>query len=139
MAGARPLFAFLLLLPAAAGAQAFAYAPGSAQYRVSQSTKISQTVMGQVQEFETSSNQLMSLTLARAAKDTLAMAIVVDSIHALGSPSSDIVRLRHFDGLTFAEIARELEMPTNTVKTRYYRSLGRLRTLLRPLWREVAE
>jgi RNA polymerase sigma-70 factor (ECF subfamily) len=56
----------------------------------------------------------------------------------LGQPDARIVERRHFEEASFAEIGVELGMPLNTVKTRYYRALERLRVLLRPLWREVA-
>jgi RNA polymerase sigma factor (sigma-70 family) len=41
-----------------------------------------------------------------------------------------IVRLHCFRQLSFSEIARTLNIPENTVKTYYYRSLPRLRTAL---------
>jgi len=41
-----------------------------------------------------------------------------------------IVTLKHFDGLTFAQIAPHVDLVLNTVKTRYYRSLDRLRVIL---------
>lgn len=41
-----------------------------------------------------------------------------------------ILRLRHFDGLEFAAVANALGMPVNTVKTRHYRCLERLRRRL---------
>lgn len=58
-------------------------------------------------------------------------------VEALGRPDSRIVQLRHFEGVSFVEIARELGQPVNTIKTRYYRALVRLRVLLLPVWREV--
>lgn len=44
--------------------------------------------------------------------------------------SREVVRLRHFRGLIFTEIAGQLGLPLTTVKTRYYRALDRLRVLL---------
>lgn len=52
---------------------------------------------------------------------------------ALASLEEDEARLierKHFDALTFEEIAQRLGVPTNTVKTRYYRAIGRLRVLM---------
>jgi hypothetical protein len=80
----RLVLAFALALPTVAVAQAFEYATGTSRYRVTQTTKVAQEAMGQKQEFESSNNQVMTVTLARAAKDTLAMAIVLDSIVASG-------------------------------------------------------
>ena len=65
--------------------------------------------------------------------------VVHDTIHSIGPPGSEIIRLKHFQLMTFEEIAEELEMPLGTVKTRYYRSVERLRVLLRSHWREMVE
>lgn len=70
----------IVVLSAAAGAQGFEYAPGSSQYRITQVTKIVQEAMGQKQEFESSSNQLVSITLARPSKDTIVLSGVLDSL-----------------------------------------------------------
>jgi RNA polymerase sigma-70 factor (ECF subfamily) len=43
-----------------------------------------------------------------------------------------VLRLKHFDGLTFDEIAARLSASPNTIKTRYYRGLNNLRQHLRP-------
>ena len=60
---------------------------------------------------------------------------VDDDIHValerLGGIEADILRLKHFEGLTFAEIARRMGSPENTVKARYYRGLARLERMLR--------
>jgi RNA polymerase sigma-70 factor (ECF subfamily) len=54
------------------------------------------------------------------------------AIQDLDEPEAVVVRLKHFDGLTFDEIAARLACSPNTAKTRYYRALERLRgTLLR--------
>ncbi len=57
-------------------------------------------------------------------------------VDAIGPPGSDIIRMKHFDELTFEQIGDRMDMPTNSVKSRYYRSLDRLRTLLRPHYDE---
>lgn len=77
-------FILSLALPAAAVAQGFEYAPNTGQYRIASTTKGVQEMMGQKQEGETSSNQLMTVTLARPVKDTLTMTVVVDSLTMVG-------------------------------------------------------
>ncbi len=52
-------------------------------------------------------------------------------LNALGNPVADVIRLKHFEELTFEEIAERLQVSTNTAKTRYYRALPQLRQLLR--------
>jgi hypothetical protein len=84
---ARPplvALALLLSLPILAGAQGFEYKPGTAQYRITSSTKGTQEVMGQKQEAEQSTMQLVTVTLTRPVKDTLAMTVVIDSLNLVG-------------------------------------------------------
>jgi hypothetical protein len=84
---ARPAalaFAAMLAIPAAATAQGFEYAASKSQYRITSKTTGAQEAMGQKQEFEQSSNQLLSVTVDRAMKDTLAYTAVLDSITAVG-------------------------------------------------------
>lgn len=76
----------LLLLagaPAVAMAQ-FSYAPGTSQYRITSSMKGAQEAMGQRQEIESSSNQLITVAVARAGKDTLQVTTTMDSITIVG-------------------------------------------------------
>jgi hypothetical protein len=70
--------------PGVAFAQGFEYAPGKAQYRITQTTKVTQEAMGQKQDLETSSYQLISVTAARAHKDTITLAAVMDSVSQTG-------------------------------------------------------
>lgn len=86
MFGRPTSLAFLLslALPAASVAQGFEYTPSTGQYRIASSTKGVQEMMGQKQEGETSSNQLMTVTLARPVKDTLMMTVVLDSLSIVG-------------------------------------------------------
>lgn len=65
-------------------AQGFAYAPSSGQFRITATTKGAQEMMGQRQDYERSSNRLISLTVRRPATDTLVMTAVVDSISVVG-------------------------------------------------------
>lgn len=76
----------LLLLagaPAVALAQ-FSYSPGTSQYRITTSMKGAQEVMGQRQEIESSSNQLVTVAVTRAGRDTLQVATTMDSIAVVG-------------------------------------------------------
>lgn len=67
--------------PVAAQATLGPYAPAIARYRVTTVAKTSQVMMGQAQEFETSTNQVMSLSLAKAG-DALALTLTLDSATA---------------------------------------------------------
>ncbi len=58
------------------------------------------------------------------------------ALDELDEPSASIIRWRHHRGCSFEEIARRLETPINTVKTRYYRGLRRLRERLQGRWQE---
>ena len=80
----RLVLVLSLTLPATAVAQGFEYAPSSGQYRISSKTKGAQEAMGQKQEFESTNNQLLTVTVARATKDTLAVTLVIDSVNAVG-------------------------------------------------------
>jgi RNA polymerase sigma-70 factor (ECF subfamily) len=61
---------------------------------------------------------------------------VYASLDRLAPEKAVVIRLKHFSGLTFPEIATQLEISTNTAKTRYYRGLEELRQLLRPRFME---
>ncbi len=47
-----------------------------------------------------------------------------------------VIRLKHFESVTFEEIAASLQMSVNTVKTQYYRGLTKLRESLEQRLRE---
>jgi hypothetical protein len=84
-------------LPALALAQGFEYAPGTSQYRVTNASKVTQEMMGQKQSGETTANQLLTVTLTRAARDTIAGVLVLDSISAgnnMGMPSPSLAHLQ---------------------------------------------
>lgn len=53
------------------------------------------------------------------------------AIDRLDEPDGGVVRLKHFELLTFEEIGERLDHPSSTVKTWYYRGIDRLRDLLR--------
>jgi RNA polymerase sigma-70 factor (ECF subfamily) len=61
---------------------------------------------------------------------------VRSGLERVDAESARILRAKHFENMTFEAIATELSLPTNTVKTRYYRALRRLRELLEPHWRK---
>ncbi|MEZ6002883.1 MAG: sigma-70 family RNA polymerase sigma factor [Planctomycetota bacterium] len=58
------------------------------------------------------------------------------ALDTLGDPVATIIRLRHFDDLSFEKIGLNLGMPAGTAKTQYYRGLKRLRVGLEPNWRK---
>jgi len=62
---------------------------------------------------------------------------VHESVHSaladLPAEQREAVELAYFRGLTHAEIARTLEIPMGTVKTRLRLALGKLRTALAPI------
>ena len=57
-----------------------------------------------------------------------------EAVHAalgkLGAAERSVVELKQFEALTFEDIAERLSISTNTAKTRYYRGLTKLRSLL---------
>lgn len=63
---------------------------------------------------------------------------VVRAVEELGPPGSEIVRLKHFEDATFPDIADALDLPLGSVKTHYYRAVGRLRVRLASLWRALS-
>jgi len=58
---------------------------------------------------------------------------VYAELSRLPAAEGEVVRLKHFSHLTLEEVARGLDLSTNTVKTRYYRALARLRRWLAPV------
>lgn len=57
-------------------------------------------------------------------------ALLEDALAELKPEYSQIVRMKYFEGKTCAEIARELDLPLETVKKRQQRSLKKLRRIL---------
>jgi len=79
---ARPA-ALLLLAPLAAAplrAQGVEYVPGTTHYRISTVTKGSQTSPMGSQDFQMDVKQLLTVSLARQAKDTVVATITLDSL-----------------------------------------------------------
>lgn len=54
----------------------------------------------------------------------------------LGSPEADVIRMKHFDGWTFDDIAARLGQAPSTVKSQYYRGLDWLKRRLEPVMRK---
>ena len=65
---------------------------------------------------------------ALAAFDRADSALV--GLSRLGPPAADVIRLRHFEQLTFDEIGERLQISPNTAKTQYYRGLIKLRSII---------
>jgi len=55
---------------------------------------------------------------------------VHEALKRIGREQARIIRLKHFEELTFEEIGRSLGVSPNTAKARYYRGLEELRPLL---------
>ena len=61
------------------------------------------------------------------------------ALSALGPPAEDVVRLKHFEELSFPEIGERMGLSANTAKSHYYRGLARLRGALGRLLSSEAE
>jgi len=55
------------------------------------------------------------------------------SLDRLPAADADLLRNKNFDDLTFEQIARRCSQSVNTIKSRYYRALDRLRLSMRTL------
>ena len=55
---------------------------------------------------------------------------IEEIINQLDSPNREIILLKFFEGFTLKEIALILDINENTIKTKIYRSLNELRSLL---------
>jgi RNA polymerase sigma factor (sigma-70 family) len=64
---------------------------------------------------------------------------VRQALDSLPGPDRELIRLQHFRELTHAEIARQLEIPVGTVKSRSFRAHRRLAGLLGHLRSDTAE
>jgi RNA polymerase sigma-70 factor (ECF subfamily) len=64
------------------------------------------------------------------AADRLDAATVLDLLDRLEPQEAAVLRLRYLGDLTLAATALQLGVPEGTVKTRFYRSLVKLRALL---------
>jgi RNA polymerase sigma-70 factor (ECF subfamily) len=76
---------------------------------------------------------------AEAAPDAYASLDLVPlrgALVELSRPEQEVVRMRHFEELSYLEIAAALALPLNTVKSHYHRALLRLRDRLRGAYAE---
>lgn len=60
-----------------------------------------------------------------------------DALGELPPEQRAVVHLKLWEGLTFEQIARTLEIPPNTAASRYRYGIDKLRTRLRPLYEEL--
>jgi hypothetical protein len=82
-------------LAAPAGAQTFAYTPGTQRYRIEISTQNQRDQNGgrAPAEFDYTTTQVVTVQLARRSRDTLALTVTVDSIEqgsTLDAPKQDL-------------------------------------------------
>ena len=70
------------------------------------------------------------ITLPPSAEQIHDVAEVRRALDELSAPDRDLIRMQHFDELTHAEIAAELQVPLGTVKSRTFRAHRRLAGLL---------
>ena len=79
------------------------------------------------------------VTLPPSAEQIHDVAAVRRALDELPTTDRDLIRMQHFDELTHAEIAEELEIPLGTVKSRTFRAHKRLAGLLSHLRAEPAD
>ena len=70
------------------------------------------------------------VTLPPSAEQIHDVAAVRRALDALPDADRDLIRMQHFDDLSHAEIAQELDIPIGTVKSRTFRAHRRLAGLL---------
>jgi RNA polymerase sigma-70 factor (ECF subfamily) len=71
--------------------------------------------------------QMAEVASPEDVSDVFAIERVIRLLESLPAESHRVLRLKHFDQLTFEEIAQRLVISPNTAKTLYYRALLRLR------------
>jgi RNA polymerase sigma-70 factor (ECF subfamily) len=79
------------------------------------------------------------VTLPPSAEQIHDVAAVRRALDELPAPDRELIRMQHFDELSHAEIADELEIPLGTVKSRTFRAHKRLAGILAHLRTEPAE
>jgi hypothetical protein len=90
----------ILVAPVAAQSTLGAYAPAAAKYRMTSNQKTTQTMMGQAQESETTTNQLLSLVVAKAG-DALTLTMTLDSATVTTTAPTGAPDLSEAIGLKF--------------------------------------
>jgi hypothetical protein len=91
----------VMTAPAVAQSALGPYAPAAAKYKVTSNTKVAQTMMGQTQEFESSNNQVLSMSMAKAA-DALALTLTLDSASVTSTAPGAAPDVSALIGLKFA-------------------------------------
>jgi RNA polymerase sigma-70 factor, ECF subfamily len=84
-------------------------------------------------------NPITLVVDGRTMESVEAVGRVRDAIRALAPDDAELVRLHHFDGLTYADIGRRLGVPEGTVKSRSFRVRRELVSLLADLAPETAQ
>src|SRR5215207_9334241 len=79
------LVAATFLGATAAQAQSFEYAAGASRYKIVSQQKMTQEAMGQKQDIDINAEQVISVNVGRKAKDTLSVAVTLDSISMTNS------------------------------------------------------
>jgi len=79
------------------------------------------------------------VTLPPSAEQIHDVAAVRRALDELPTAERDLLRMQHFDELSHAEIASELEIPVGTVKSRTFRAHRRLAGMLAHLRTEPGE
>jgi len=64
--------------------------------------------------------------------------LVERALERLGPPAEEVIRLKHYEELTFEGIGLRLGLSTNTAKSHYYRGLARMRDWLGSSGQELA-
>jgi RNA polymerase sigma-70 factor (ECF subfamily) len=59
--------------------------------------------------------------------------VLAEAVAELPEPLREVLALRHDEGMSFEEMARVLETPASTLKSRFAAALGRLRVRLQQL------
>ena len=85
------------------------------------------------------SNSGSLITLPPSVDQIHDVAEVRRALDKLPAADRDLIRMQHFDELSHAEIAQELEIPLGTVKSRVFRAHRRLADLLSHLRAESAD
>lgn len=85
---------------------------------------------------EAAAGFLETLPAAEGARADLEREELERGLEALGPPDADVVRLKHFDELTFEGVGRVLDITTKMAKTRYYRGIAWLQRELGARLRE---
>lgn len=62
------------------------------------------------------------------------LSYVLECLDRLGRPASEVIRLKHFEDMTFEQIGERMDFSTGTTKSLYYRGLQKLKGMLKTTW-----